>query len=45
MMTWRNARLTVSDDTAGAGGGLGHLCVQYANLMGMRVIAVDVSFI
>jgi propanol-preferring alcohol dehydrogenase len=25
----------------GAGGGLGHLCVQYANLMGMRVIAVD----
>lgn len=29
--------------TAGAGGGLGHLCVQYANLMGLRVIAVDVS--
>ncbi|KAJ9109745.1 hypothetical protein QFC19_001975 [Naganishia cerealis] len=25
----------------GAGGGLGHLCVQYANLMGLRVIAVD----
>lgn len=26
---------------AGAGGGLGHLAVQYARVMGMRVIAVD----
>lgn len=25
----------------GAGGGLGHLAVQYANLMGLRVIAID----
>lgn len=25
----------------GAGGGLGHLAIQYANLMGLRVIAID----
>jgi propanol-preferring alcohol dehydrogenase len=25
----------------GAGGGLGHLGIQYANVMGHRVIAVD----
>ncbi|KAF5972834.1 alcohol dehydrogenase V [Fusarium bulbicola] len=25
----------------GAGGGLGHFCIQYAKAMGMRVIAVD----
>lgn len=27
----------------GAGGGLGHLAVQYANVMGMRVIGVDIG--
>lgn len=27
----------------GAGGGLGHLAVQYANAMGMRVIGVDIG--
>ena len=27
----------------GAAGGLGHLAIQYANAMGMRVIAVDVG--
>ncbi|KAJ9090845.1 hypothetical protein QFC20_007806 [Naganishia adeliensis] len=26
---------------AGAGGGLGHLAVQYANLMGLRVIPIE----
>ncbi|KDQ07027.1 hypothetical protein BOTBODRAFT_149416 [Botryobasidium botryosum FD-172 SS1] len=25
----------------GAGGGLGHLAIQYANIMGLRVIAID----
>jgi alcohol dehydrogenase, propanol-preferring len=25
----------------GAGGGLGHLAVQYANAMGLRVVAID----
>jgi propanol-preferring alcohol dehydrogenase len=30
---------------AGAGGGLGHLAIQYANLMGLRVIAIDVSLL
>jgi propanol-preferring alcohol dehydrogenase len=25
----------------GAGGGLGHFCIQYAKAMGMRVIAID----
>ncbi|KAJ9110205.1 hypothetical protein QFC20_003057 [Naganishia adeliensis] len=28
----------------GAGGGLGHFAIQYANLMGLRVIAIDSSF-
>ncbi len=27
----------------GAAGGLGHLCIQYAKAMGLRVIAVDVG--
>jgi D-arabinose 1-dehydrogenase-like Zn-dependent alcohol dehydrogenase len=28
---------------AGAGGGLGHLAIQYAQAQGLRVIAIDVS--
>ena len=27
----------------GAAGGLGHLAIQYANAMGMRVIALDIG--
>ena len=28
---------------AGAGGGLGHLAIQYAQAQGLRVVAIDVS--
>lgn len=30
-------------NVVGAAGGLGHLCIQYAKAMGLRVIAVDVG--
>ncbi|THE07512.1 zinc-dependent alcohol dehydrogenase [Microbacterium oleivorans] len=40
----KNARITPAETVAVFGvGGLGHLAVQYARLMGARVIAVDVT--
>jgi len=39
----KNAELTAGEYVviAGAGGGLGHLAIQYANSIGLRVIALD----
>ena len=39
----KNSGAKIGDYVAlpGAGGGLGHLAIQYANAMGLRVIAID----